>query len=119
MGIPRITAYSLIGRDDEVRQIGQLLGSLRAGKPAVLVLDGPRGSGRTRLLDETARLARRRDFTVLTGPAWTGGTGAREIPRTGPLLLGRRRSAPDRGARPGRSSSRSPNACRSWSRSPA
>ena len=53
----------------------------------MLVLDGPRGSGRTRLLDETARLARRRDFTVLTGPAWTGGTGAPEIPRTGPLLF--------------------------------
>jgi hypothetical protein len=87
MGRPRGTADILIGRDDEVRRIDRLLADLPVGRPAVLVLDGPRGSGRTRLLVEVARLARRRGFTVRSAPAWTGATGARDIPPTGPLLL--------------------------------
>jgi len=89
---PRITVYALIGRENEMRQINHLLDNLHVGKPAVLVLEGPSGSGRTRLLDETARLARRRGMTVFAEPEWAGAVGSQQILRTagdhsGPMVL--------------------------------
>ncbi|HET6481808.1 MAG TPA: LuxR C-terminal-related transcriptional regulator [Actinoplanes sp.] len=78
----RVAGYELIGREDELRQITRLLNEVRAGRLTVLVLDGPSGSGRTRLLDETARLARRRGVTVFAEPEWAGAGGSRQLLRT-------------------------------------
>ena len=74
--VPRIAGHALIGRDQELRRIGGLLDDLPAGRPTVLMLQGPPGSGRTRLLDETARLARARRMTVFAEPEWSGAVGS-------------------------------------------
>ncbi|MBM2616011.1 AAA family ATPase [Actinoplanes sp. LDG1-06] len=72
----------LFGRDEELRQIAAVLESPRGGRLLVLALEGPRGSGRTRLLDETARLARQRGITVFAEPEWAGAVGSRQVLRT-------------------------------------
>ena len=92
MGLPRTAGYALVGRDDELRQITRLLDDPHVGRPTVLVLEGPPGSGRTRLLDETARLARHRGATVFAEPEWAGAVGSRQVLRTvgghpGPLVF--------------------------------
>ncbi|MGK5685108.1 helix-turn-helix transcriptional regulator [Actinoplanes sp. URMC 104] len=90
--VPRIAGHALIGRDQELRRIGGLLDDLPAGRPTVLMLQGPPGSGRTRLLDETARLARARRMTVFAEPEWSGAVGSRQVLRSaadhpGPLVF--------------------------------
>ncbi|MDY7087442.1 MAG: LuxR C-terminal-related transcriptional regulator [Actinomycetota bacterium] len=92
MVFPRIAGHKLIGRDEELQQIAEVLDNLQPGRLTVLALEGPAGSGRTRLIDETARMARRRDFTVLAEPEWAGAVGSRQVLRTagdhpGPLLF--------------------------------
>ncbi|GAB2606837.1 hypothetical protein Aab01nite_02050 [Paractinoplanes abujensis] len=91
---PRIAGHALIGRDEELTRIAAVLDGVRPGRLTVLALEGPAGSGRTRLLDETARLARAggRGFTVLAEPEWAGAVGSRQVLRTvgdqpGPLLF--------------------------------
>jgi len=85
-------APALIGRDREIRQLTMLLDAMAPGRPAVLVLEGPRGSGRTRLLDECAAAGRRSGVTVIPEPEWTSAAGARGLlsavgGRPGRLLL--------------------------------
>src|SRR5690348_1016555 len=48
----------LIGRDAAVRRLVTLLGEVAPGRPAVLVVDGPPDSGRSRLLREFAAAGR-------------------------------------------------------------
>ncbi|MEU4154992.1 LuxR C-terminal-related transcriptional regulator [Actinoplanes sp. NPDC026670] len=82
--------HALIGRGDELRRIAMLAGAATVGAPTVLLIEGPPGSGRTRLLEETARLARRRGVTVLAEPEWAGAAGSRRLLDTagdGPLLF--------------------------------
>ncbi|RSM46478.1 hypothetical protein DMB66_49555 [Actinoplanes sp. ATCC 53533] len=67
---------ALIGRDREVRQFTTLLDTVAPGRPAVLVVAGPHGSGRSRLLAEFAAAARRTGMTVLPGPEWIAAAGA-------------------------------------------
>lgn len=69
----------MIGRDHEIRQFTMLLDTMTPGRPSVLVLEGPRGSGRTRLLDECAAAGRRRGVTVVAEPEWTSAAGARGL----------------------------------------
>ncbi|AGL18882.1 LuxR C-terminal-related transcriptional regulator [Actinoplanes sp. N902-109] len=66
----------LIGRDRELALADELLGQVTAGRPHVLLLQGPRGSGRTRLGAEIAGRARERGITV-NGPE----------PGAGPVLV--------------------------------
>jgi DNA-binding CsgD family transcriptional regulator len=54
----------LIGRDHELRVATDLLDGVVAGRPHVLLLDGPPGSGRARLGHEIAAVARHRGITV-------------------------------------------------------
>lgn len=55
---------SLIGRDQELSEIGALLDRLRAGLGGRIVVTGPPGAGKTALLAAAAELAARRGIRV-------------------------------------------------------
>lgn len=56
-----------VGRSDEVAWLERTLERAWDGRPAIVVLTGEAGIGKTRLLRETARRARRMGFRPLTG----------------------------------------------------
>ena len=60
------------GRDAELASIGVQLDRVRSGVGAVVLVDGEPGMGKTRLLAEAARVARRLAFRVGTGAAEPG-----------------------------------------------
>jgi DNA-binding CsgD family transcriptional regulator len=66
------------GRDAELASIGVQLDRARSGVGAVVLVDGEPGMGKTRLLAEAARVARRLAFRVGTGAAESG-TGVVEL----------------------------------------
>jgi DNA-binding CsgD family transcriptional regulator/predicted ATPase len=83
---------SLVGRDEEIRQALEVLGGLPAGRPAVLVIEGPAGSGRSRLLAEIAVRARDRGWRTVGEAGWITADRARRLLQRvrrepGPLLL--------------------------------
>lgn len=83
---------SLVGRDEEIRQALDLLGTLPVGRPAVLVIEGPAGSGRSRLLAEIAVRARDRGWRTVGETGWITADRARRLLQRarrdpGPLLL--------------------------------
>ncbi|MEU7744313.1 LuxR C-terminal-related transcriptional regulator [Nonomuraea sp. NPDC049158] len=55
------------GRELEWHDVGGLLDAVQAGKAATLLVDGAPGTGKTRLLDETAAAAGERGIAVLRG----------------------------------------------------
>src|SRR4029077_11299511 len=60
------------GRDAELASIGVQLDRVRGGTGAVVLVDGEPGMGKTRLLAEAARVARRLAFRVGAGAAEPG-----------------------------------------------
>src|SRR4051794_1132168 len=46
---------ALYGRDDQLRQLSCALESVRAGHPALVVVDGPAGIGKTALVERFAQ----------------------------------------------------------------
>src|SRR5258708_24962855 len=60
------------GRDAELAAIGVQLDRVRSGAGAVALVEGEPGIGKTRLLAEAARVARRLAFRVGTGAAEPG-----------------------------------------------
>src|SRR4051794_1969895 len=60
------------GRDAELETIGVQLDRVRSGVGAVLLVEGEPGMGKTRLLAEAARVARRLGFRVGAGAAEPG-----------------------------------------------
>jgi len=60
-------ARELLERDAEVAAIGRLVGQARSGSGALLVVEGPAGCGKTRLLVEARSLAERSGMRVLWG----------------------------------------------------
>jgi DNA-binding NarL/FixJ family response regulator len=82
----------MLGRDDEIRQALELIDTLRIGQPAVLVLEGPPGSGLTRLLAEITDRAARSGVTTVAEPDWITAGDARRLlqhprDRSGPILF--------------------------------
>ena len=59
--------WELVGREQEMARIGEILESVVGGSGYTLLLAGEPGSGKTRLLQETAVHARERGFVALTG----------------------------------------------------
>jgi DNA-binding CsgD family transcriptional regulator len=68
--VPPIRAVH--GRDRELERIGETLAATAAGRGGVLVLDGPAGIGRTRLLGEAVAMARRNGIRAVWGSARPG-----------------------------------------------
>src|SRR5262245_8436486 len=58
-----------IGRGDELAVLHRVLRGLPAGKPALVLLSGPGGIGKSRLLDEFADHAAQTGVRVLLGRA--------------------------------------------------
>ncbi|MHB8694974.1 MAG: helix-turn-helix transcriptional regulator [Solirubrobacteraceae bacterium] len=52
-------------REAEIARLGEVLGDAAAGRGQLLVIEGPSGIGKSRLLDSTAMLARTTGVTVL------------------------------------------------------
>ena len=60
------------GRDAELASIGVQLHRVRSGAGAVVLVEGEPGMGKSRLLAEAARIARRLEFRVGAGVAEPG-----------------------------------------------
>jgi DNA-binding CsgD family transcriptional regulator len=56
--------HPLRGRDGPLAELSVTLDRVRGGASAVILVEGAAGMGKTRLLDETVRIARRMDFAV-------------------------------------------------------
>lgn len=73
-----LSSVVLVGRDRELQRMLALLDAAAPGRPIALVVEGPPASGRSRLLDEFARAARRRGVTVVFETEWArAGAGTR------------------------------------------
>ena len=71
----------LVGRRDELGRLGSLLDQAMDGKPAVALLAGEAGVGKTRLVQEITRVASGRGVRVLSGGcAELGGEGVPFVP---------------------------------------
>src|SRR5919197_1386747 len=70
------------GRDAELASIGVQLHRVRAGAGAVVLVEGEPGIGKSRLLAEATRVARRLEFRVGAGAAEPGA----EVVELAPLM---------------------------------
>lgn len=67
----RVRGASVVrGRDVELGLIGDALSATASGHGGVLLVEGPPGIGKTRLLTETGKVARRVGVRVMSGKAW-------------------------------------------------
>src|SRR6202453_2285625 len=67
---PRLVAPPIRGRADELKVIGELVATLMRGHRGVLVIEGPPGIGKSRLLTEAMVLAHKCGGRVLFGEAF-------------------------------------------------
>lgn len=63
---PALTPGPLLEREHEVEQLRELWAAARGGEGSLLVVEGPAGIGKTRLLEELRAIARDGDAEVLT-----------------------------------------------------
>jgi hypothetical protein len=63
---PLLQAGDLVDREGELAQIGAILRRVVTGQGAVLLIEGPAGIGKTRLLEEARRVAETNRRTVVT-----------------------------------------------------
>jgi len=63
----------LVGRGEETARLRAALAETQAGHGGTVLVTGEPGIGKSRLIQETARLAGERDFVVLAGRAVAGG----------------------------------------------
>ncbi len=65
--MPRILCPSLVGRDGELGQLSRSLDRARRGDGCTIVVRGPAGIGKSRLLRELCAAAERQGTAVLAG----------------------------------------------------
>lgn len=70
VGGQRLTARPIRGRADELKQIGAVVSTLVQGRGGVLVIEGPPGIGKSRLLTEVTTLAEKGKARILFGEAF-------------------------------------------------
>ncbi len=71
--VPGAGAVRIRGRKDERTAVLDLLAAAGEGRPAVLLLEGEPGSGKSLLLGEAVRAARERGLPTAAGGAWQPG----------------------------------------------
>jgi len=69
MALTSAFSVTIRGRDAELEAFGELLGRVRSGSGAVLLIEGAAGMGKTRLLAEGEKMAHRLGFPVGIGAA--------------------------------------------------
>jgi DNA-binding SARP family transcriptional activator len=69
----RLAAAPLVGREDEVALLEAGIDDALAGRGRLFVVVGAAGSGKTKLADEVASLAKQRGARILWGRGWSGG----------------------------------------------
>ena len=69
MALSSAFSTTMRGRDAELGAVGELFDRLRSGAGAVLVVEGAAGMGKSRLIGEGVRMARRVGFRVGLGAA--------------------------------------------------
>lgn len=87
----RPSGLPLVGRAAELARVGTLLEQVGQGSGRVLLLGGPAGIGKSRLVDEILAVAARRGFVTLSGGARVLGQGLAYAPlleALGPYLAG-------------------------------
>ena len=70
VGGQRLVTPPIRGRADELKVIGALMTALAAGRGGVLILEGPPGIGKSRLLTEVMALAEKAGVRTLFGEAF-------------------------------------------------
>lgn len=73
----------LVGRDRELETLRSLLDRTVAGRLSLVVVEGPRGSGKSRLLHEFVTIAHRCGVATAREADWIGGTGMWRIVASG------------------------------------
>jgi DNA-binding CsgD family transcriptional regulator len=79
MGFPALIPR-LVGRDAEIRALGEALDRVSSGHPTIVLVEGEAGIGKTRLLEHALAKARARGMQVVAGRA-------EELERTRPFGL--------------------------------
>jgi DNA-binding SARP family transcriptional activator len=69
----RLAASPLVGRDEELALLEAGVDDALAGRGRLFVVVGDAGTGKTRLADEVASLAKQRGARILWGRGWSGG----------------------------------------------
>jgi tetratricopeptide (TPR) repeat protein len=57
----------LVGREEELKELQRILGSVLSGKGKTIFISGKAGSGKTRLVNEFLNIIRKREMTILFG----------------------------------------------------
>ncbi len=70
--VQRIVHSPMVGREAELLHLRELIDRAIAGRGGVVLINGPLGVGKTRLVDEAATFARMRGVTVVSGKAYEG-----------------------------------------------
>ena len=65
--MPRVSSQTIVGRDEPLRLLDDLLAAAQLGQPQVVLLAGEAGVGKTRLAQELEGHAREHGFLVLHG----------------------------------------------------
>ncbi|WDI39950.1 ATP-binding protein [Bremerella sp. P1] len=66
-----LTEPTFVGREEELKQLNNFVRETRQGKSSVIMVEGESGLGKSRLLVESVRVARRNNNWVLRGQATT------------------------------------------------